>query len=171
MQSQQWMPQSMVEECRKVAWILCGQCGEGSVHWVDFLKPISLSADEILRKTKETEPRDQHCHTQDASSLFFALPTFTAPVASICCSSFPSCLALILSCASSSPSVPVCLILISLLSDHLWWNRFSKSQMHSATSLITFISSWPSWISKSPWLSTVLPCNCTLDGTIIDDVA
>jgi len=35
----------MVEDCKLVTQIICGQCGEGRVHGVNFWKPISLFAD------------------------------------------------------------------------------------------------------------------------------
>jgi len=35
----------MEDDCKSVAQILCGECGEGFVHGVHFQKPISLLAD------------------------------------------------------------------------------------------------------------------------------
>jgi hypothetical protein len=35
----------MVEDCKYVAWIICGECGEGLVRGVHLRKPMSLFAD------------------------------------------------------------------------------------------------------------------------------
>jgi hypothetical protein len=37
----------MVEDCKQVAWIICAESGEGSVHGVHFRKTIPLFADEL----------------------------------------------------------------------------------------------------------------------------
>jgi hypothetical protein len=37
----------MVEDCKQVARIICGESGEGLVHGVHFRKTISLFADEL----------------------------------------------------------------------------------------------------------------------------
>jgi len=35
----------MVEDCKYIAWNICGECGKGSVCGVHFQKPISHFAD------------------------------------------------------------------------------------------------------------------------------
>jgi len=61
------MLQSMVEDCKYVARIICGECGDGSVCGVHFRNPISLFAD-VSPLVWQSESLTQFWRHKDAGS-------------------------------------------------------------------------------------------------------
>jgi len=126
---------------------------------------------EIFRKTIETKSRDPHCHPHTSSSSFLASLSLTTTAASIQFKSFPTSFAHVLSGTSSYPSMLGFQMLNSIFCSHLWSNTFSISQMCSSTSSIALTLLWWDSNSTSMWSSTVLTCDCSLDGARINNVA